>query len=81
MPRIVTEPTAAENVQCSIRVLRLWVYYSSIIFLYGAEATQLSARALGWRLEPIEAAESLDKEHTREKVPAGTEFRQVPSDD
>jgi hypothetical protein len=47
------------------------VYYSSIIFLYGAEATQLSATALGWRIEPIEAAEQLDKERTREKVLAG----------
>ena len=65
----------------SMIVILLWVYYSSIIFLYGAEATQLTAKALGWRLEPIEAAESLDKEQTREKVPAGSEFRQVPSDD
>ena len=65
----------------SMIVILLWVYYSSIIFLYGAEATQLSAKALGWRFEPVEAAESLDKEHTREKVPAGREFRQVPTDD
>jgi membrane protein len=55
----------------SMIVILLWVYYSSIIFLYGAEATQLSATALGWRIEPIEAAEQLDKERTREKVPAG----------
>jgi uncharacterized BrkB/YihY/UPF0761 family membrane protein len=47
-----------------------WVYYSAIIFLYGAEVTQLSAKALGWQLEPIEGAEPLDKELTREKVPA-----------
>jgi hypothetical protein len=32
--------------------------------------TQLSAKALGWQLEPIEGAEPLDKELTREKVPA-----------
>jgi uncharacterized BrkB/YihY/UPF0761 family membrane protein len=55
----------------SMIVILLWVYYSSIIFLYGAEATQLSATALGWRIEPIEAAEQLDKERTREKVLAG----------
>jgi len=55
----------------SMIVILLWVYYSSIIFLYGAEVTQLSAKALGWRLEPIEAAEQLDKERTREKVLAG----------
>jgi len=59
----------------SMVVILLWVYYSSIIFLYGAEATRLSAKALGWRLEPIEAAEQLDKERTREKVLAGREFR------
>ena len=58
----------------SMIVILLWVYYSSIIFLYGAEATQLSATALGWRIEPIEAAEQLDKERTREKVPAGRDF-------
>jgi membrane protein len=58
----------------SVIVILLWVYYSSIIFLYGAEATQLSATALGWRIEPIEAAEQLDKERTREKVPAGRGF-------
>jgi uncharacterized BrkB/YihY/UPF0761 family membrane protein len=52
-------------------VILMWVYYSSIIFLYGAEVTRLSAKALGWRLEPIEAAEQLDKERTREKVLAG----------
>jgi membrane protein len=55
----------------SMIVILLWVYYSSIIFLYGAEVTQLSAKALGWRLEPIEAAEQLDKERTREKILAG----------
>jgi membrane protein len=58
----------------SMIVILLWVYYSSIIFLYGAEATQLSATVLGWRIEPIEAAEQLDKERTREKVPAGRDF-------
>jgi membrane protein len=56
----------------SMIVILMWVYYSSIIFLYGAEVTQLSAKALGWwRLEPIEAVEQLDKERTREKVLAG----------
>src|SRR5437899_1786074 len=54
----------------SMIVILMWVYYSSIIFLFGAEMTQLSAKALGWRLEPIEGAEPLDKERTREKVPA-----------
>ena len=54
----------------SMIVILLWVYYSSIIFLYGAEVTLLSAKALGWPFEPIEAAEQLDKERSREKVPA-----------
>jgi membrane protein len=54
----------------SMIVILMWVYYSSIIFLYGAEVTLLSAKALGWPFEPIEAAEQLDKERTREKVPA-----------
>jgi len=54
----------------SMIVILMWAYYSSIIFLYGAEVTQLSAKALGWSFEPVEAAEELDKERTREKVPA-----------
>jgi membrane protein len=54
----------------SMIVILMWVYYSSIIFLYGAEVTLLSAKALGWPFEPIEAAEQLDKERSREKVPA-----------
>ena len=54
----------------SMIVILLWVHYSSIIFLYGAEVTQLSAKALGWQFEPIEAAEELDKERVWEKVPA-----------
>jgi len=55
----------------SMIVILMWVYYSSIIFLYGAELTRLSAKALGWSFEPIEAAEELDKERTRERVPVG----------
>src|SRR5207245_2484706 len=54
----------------SMIVILMWVYYSSIIFLFGAEMTQLSAKTLGWRLEPIEGDEPLDKELTREKVSA-----------
>jgi len=55
----------------SMIVILMWVYYSAIIFLYGAELTRLSAKALGWSFEPIEEAEELDKERTRERVPAG----------
>src|SRR6059036_3399598 len=55
----------------SMIVILMWVYYSSIIFLFGAEVTLLSAKALGWSFEPIEVAEQLDKERTRERVPAG----------
>ena len=54
----------------SMIVILMWVYYSSIIFLYGAEVTLLSAKALGWPFEPSEGAEQLDKERTRERVPA-----------
>jgi membrane protein len=54
----------------SMIVILLWVYYSAIIFLYGAELTLLSAKALGWSFEPTEAAEQFDKERTRERVPA-----------
>jgi len=53
----------------SMIVILMWVYYSAIIFLYGAELTLISAKALGWSFEPIEAAEQLDKERTRERVP------------
>jgi membrane protein len=53
----------------SMIVILMWVYYSSIIFLYGAEVTLLSAKALGWPFKPVDAAEQLDKGKTREKVP------------
>jgi uncharacterized BrkB/YihY/UPF0761 family membrane protein len=56
-------------------VILLWLYYSSIIFLSGAETTRLSAKAPGWRLKLVEAAEQLDKERTRDNVLAGREFR------
>jgi membrane protein len=54
----------------SMIVVLMWVYYSSIIFLYGAEVTRLSAQTLGWGFEPAEAAEQLDKERTRAPVRA-----------
>lgn len=55
----------------SMIVILMWVYYSAIIFLYGAEITRLTAKQLGWPFEPTEAAQELDKERTREKVLAG----------
>lgn len=54
----------------SMIVVLMWVYYSAIIFLYGAEVTRLSAKTLGWRFEPTEAAEQLDKERSRARVRA-----------
>lgn len=41
----------------SLVMILVWVYYSSIILLFGAEVTQVTARRLGMRIEPRKNAE------------------------
>lgn len=46
---------SAYGVAGSIVMILLWVYYSAMIFLYGAELTQVYARRFGSRIRPAGA--------------------------
>ena len=50
------EPEATFGAAGSIILIMLWVYYSSLILLFGAEFSQVYARRNGHRLEPSEHA-------------------------
>lgn len=54
----------------SVIVLVLWVYYSSVILLLGAEFTQVYASATGHRIQPDEDAVRMSEEkRAREGIP------------
>jgi membrane protein len=40
----------------SLVLLLVWIYYSSMIFFFGAELTQVFARRRGWTIAPDEGA-------------------------
>jgi membrane protein len=48
--------TSSYGAAGSLIVLLLWVYYSSQIFFFGAEFTQVYANRLGSRVTPAENA-------------------------
>jgi membrane protein len=51
------ESTAsAYGAAASVVLVLLWIYYASLILLFGAEFTQAHARALGHKIEPSEHA-------------------------
>lgn len=56
----------------SLALLLVWVYYSSLILLFGAEFTQVWARHRGARIEPARGAVRVicERKHVRE-APAG----------
>lgn len=43
----------------SLVVLLVWVYYSSVVFFFGAELTQSYTRAVGGRIEPMPYAANI----------------------
>ena len=51
-----SEPGATFGAAGSIILIMLWVYYSSLIMLFGAEFTQVYARRNGHRIEPSKHA-------------------------
>ena len=51
-----SDPGATFGAAGSIILIMLWVYYSSLIMLFGAEFTQVYARRNGHRIEPSEHA-------------------------
>jgi len=46
----------------SVVLLLLWIYYTTLILLFGAEFTQVYARAMGATIEPTENAEPVTAE-------------------
>jgi membrane protein len=57
----------------SMVVLLLWVYYSAVIFFFGAELTQAYARIFGRQIVPKSYAVRVDspRAHTQRKAAAG----------
>lgn len=54
-----SDTAAAYGAAGSFMVLILWLYYSTVILMYGAEWAQVRARILGHRFEPAEHANRL----------------------
>ena len=65
----------------SIVIVLLWVYYSSLILLFGAEMTQVQSRVEGDHVEPTESAVHLT-EHDRiqQGIPHEEEIQQSLKD-
>ncbi|NBC16044.1 MAG: YihY family inner membrane protein [Bacteroidetes bacterium] len=56
----------------SLVVLLLWIYYSTLIFFFGAEVTQVYARRYGSKIRPEGAAEKDEDVKPRPTMPART---------
>ena len=64
-----TSVSSAYGAAGSLVALLIWIYYSSIIFLLGAEFTQVYARVLGTEIQPSPGAVWLSSEaHQRRAV-------------
>jgi membrane protein len=62
---------SAYGVAGSLALLLLWTYYSSMIFLFGAEFTQVWARSHGKQIQPSRGAVRIERKETpREERPA-----------
>ena len=53
---------SAYGAATSVVLVLLWVYYASLILFFGAEFTQVYAKARGARIEPSENAEPVSEE-------------------
>jgi membrane protein len=49
----------------SIAIILLWIYYSSVILLFGAEITFATAKIEGEKMVPIEGAVSVKEQVVR----------------
>jgi membrane protein len=57
----------------SLAVLLIWIYYSAMIFLLGAEFTQVYAKKFGSRILPVDAPVSESAAQTTEMSTPGSE--------
>ncbi|WKN29892.1 YihY/virulence factor BrkB family protein [Porifericola rhodea] len=70
-----TDPTSTFGAAGSIIIIMLWVYYSGLILIFGAEFTQVYARNKGHRLQPSSHARrtaeyrlaQLEKKHRQQR--------------
>lgn len=62
-----TRVSSAFGVTGSVAVLLLWVYYSSMIFLYGAEYTKVFSLRRGERIEPEPQTRQVSDEAAAQK--------------
>jgi membrane protein len=59
----------------SLVIILLWVYYSALIFFFGAEFTQVYANTYGAGVRPDEHAVAVSEKAQPEKAPAGGNTR------
>ncbi|MGB3587142.1 MAG: YihY/virulence factor BrkB family protein [Tunicatimonas sp.] len=62
-----TDPASTFGAAGSIVLIMLWVYYTGLILLFGAEFTQVFARNKGHRIEPDEHARRTAEYRLKEK--------------
>jgi membrane protein len=55
-----SDPASTYGAAGSVILIMLWVSYSGLILLFGAEFTQVYAKSLGHRVEPTEGAVSTE---------------------
>jgi membrane protein len=61
-------------------VVLIWLYYSALIFLFGAEFTQVYARRQGKQIQPSDYAYSYDKRDVQpDPPPEPAEVEGVPA--
>ncbi len=71
-------PGSAYGVASTLVILLLWIYYSSVIFLFGAEFTQVYARHSGTRIVPSPGAVALSSEaRARQGIPRSTQVEHL----
>jgi membrane protein len=61
-----SKPTSAYGAAGSLALVLLWIYYSALIFLFGAEFTQALAQRRGKRAAPVAGAKRVDRQSAKE---------------
>lgn len=72
-----SDPGSAYGAAGSLAVVLVWIYYSAIILLFGAEFTQVRARKRGRRIQPSAGAVRVQQVHGRAGEGAGRARQQT----